>query len=213
MRWPSIANLLSGIQVPSGYEVDFLSETEIELLISKISSWYPALATGSESCHLDPNFYRREVNLKEAKDDRDICVAIVKFGEEIVALYSLGADWKANWLGGKLTVIAPEHRNANLGYLCMAIFERAGHLVKAGMIWVTGTLQHPYTQKLMEKCNFRLCGIVPACDRDTIDGKPRYVTEALYVKVLAPSNELQEIKPENLTDRTRAFLSFLDGHR
>lgn len=72
------------------------------------------------------------------------------------------------------------------------------------------TLKTRHQQVIAERRGFQLVGIVPGYDRDVItDGVVKRVYEALYAKLLVPSDELYIPPPESFTKRTRAVWSTL----
>jgi hypothetical protein len=74
--------------------------------------------------------------------------------------------------------------------------------------------QHPFSQAVLEKCGFKLVGIVPAHDRDRVrPGTVKRVFEALYIKLLVPPEEILEPSLDALLPETRRLYEFLFKQR
>jgi hypothetical protein len=68
-----------------------------------------------------------------------------------------------------------------------------------------GTLKGMRQQKNAERHGFRLCGLLPAIDRDAIaPGVIRRVYEGIYVKVLAAESEVHVPDWDDLGEHARA---------
>jgi hypothetical protein len=213
MRWPDLLEAVGrNFRAPDGYTLEQLAAADVGPLAEALARWYPDIAVGAESVHLDPTFYETHCFLRGGDSDRPIFCFVFRHSGSIVAMATIEKN------DGSLTVIsrmgaaAPEHRNQGLANTAPIIIESLARKMGAELLYHVVTLKSAHQQRVAEKYGYVLAGIIPAHDRDLIaPGTIRRVYEALYIKVLVP-DEAIALPPANaLTERTRAAWLALFG--
>ncbi len=212
MKWPDLQNVMTTISVPEGVRFESLHLSDCSTMVTKLSSWFPDITVGSESCHLNENYYAKAYFLEGSGniEDHDGIALKATFEGEIIGLLTFTRDVAAETLTSHMGAVDPNFRGAGMGYAGPQILESTARAMGAGLAYYFTTLKHPYTQKCAEKCGFKLVGIVPAFDRDMISPKNvKRVYEAIYAKCLSPDSEIFTPPAEALTPNTKALFDFL----
>lgn len=216
MSWRGVDYLATQIarhpylQLPPGYSLDQLSITEVPDLVDSLQAWYPDIAVGSESCHLDPRFYYERVQLRESTDDRVIFPVTIKHQGRILSLINLEKDPDELTIEAKMGVVHPSYRGMGLGYLGPGLLEVMGRGSGAELAYYFTTLKIPHEQIISENLGYRLVGILPASDRQQVRaGKILRVPEAIYAKVLVGDEALFHPPEGALTPATKKFWDFI----
>lgn len=210
MQWKPLTQIFQNIPVPAGYTPDQLSAADVPKVVALLKQWYPDIVVGSETCHLDPDFYREHVFLAGGDANRDIFPMLIKEGDEIAWFVTFERNPDALTVTSRLGAIAPNHRGRGLANLGPIILETLGREMGAGLAYYYATLKIPHQQLAAEKYGFQLVGIVPAFDRDMVSpGVIKRVFEACYAKVLVPNTELFTPPPGSLTPTTQKLWDFL----
>lgn len=220
MPWRSVEALAQEtsrhpyLALPPGYSLDQLRASEVPVLVDSLRTWYPDIAVGSESCHLDPDFYYARVQLREATDDRVIFPITIKHQGRIISLVNLEKDPEELTIEAKMGVVQPQYRGMGLGYLGPGLLEVMGRASGAELAYYFTTLKIPQEQIISENLGYRLVGILPASDRQQVRaGKVLRVPEAIYAKVLVGDDKLFHPPEEALTPATRRFWNFVFGNQ
>jgi hypothetical protein len=80
--WPIVESL--ALPLHESIALDVLHQDEIDELVTGLKAWYPGIATGMESCHLEPAFYRQHAVLSGGDLTRDLLPIVFKRGGCIV---------------------------------------------------------------------------------------------------------------------------------
>jgi RimJ/RimL family protein N-acetyltransferase len=208
MQWPTESVIQQAAErlglFPKGMVFHQLTEADIAEVIASLKQWYAAITVGAESRHLQPDFYRQKVFMKGDEEQRDTFVGLLRDGGSLVAFYSIERDAYSLALKGRLAVVNPSYRGKKIAQTIPKLFELFGRLCGAGVIYYFVTLEHPISQHLSERFGYQLCGIVPGYDRDMISpGVVKRVYEAIYAKVLVPSDDLHLPQRSNLSDKVK----------
>jgi hypothetical protein len=211
VRWPSLEPPPPEIAVPAGYTLQQLGAHHVPELIQQLESWYPAIHVGAESCHLRGEFYLEQVHLAGAGlPEKNIAGWAFSTGGRTVALVTVERNLNARTLAGRLGVVHPAHRGNGLSLAMIRLMDHVALAMGMELISTFATLAHPLTQRVLEQSGYRLAGIVPGYDRDMVhEGTVRRVYEALYVKLLVPTSEIEQPSPDALTPGASALLAFL----
>jgi hypothetical protein len=212
MQWPNAEELADLTRSISEHEVSVLHSHEIIELITKLKDWYPDIEVGTESIHLESEFYEGNCFLADNLDSRarSIIPIVVKQERQIIAFVSFQFEERSGTLTSRLGAVNPKNRGEKIGHLGPALLEALGNYLKAGLIFYQATLKIPHQQVIAERMGFQLVGIMPAIDLDLVEaGKVRRVFEAQYAKVLANESEVQRPDFKNLTEKTKALYDVL----
>ncbi len=215
VHWPRLETLSSSVTLPEGYTFRPIAEDEVPTVIDRLRAWYPDVVVGSESCHLDESFWREQVMLQgEETSGKTLYGLGFWHGPEYTGFITFELDPRARVLHGRLGVVSPEHRHAQLMFTAIQLAELIARAAGAEIILNYATLQHSYSQAVLEKCGFKLVGITPAHDRDMVrPGTVKRVFEALYVKLLVPPDEILEPRTEAMLPEVRRLYDHLFGPR
>ncbi len=204
LDWPPLSRVAEDSQIPEGFSLDQLEGNEVTELARLLRAWYPDIHVGSESCHLNPRFYREKVFLKGGARKRDIICGVVKKNTEIVAMETVQRDVDARTVCVRLAVIHPKHRGTGLSHFVLAFLEAVGRASGAELAYSFISLKTLAHQVGPPKMGFELVGIVPAFDRDLVEpNKVRRVFEAIWAKVLVERQQLLVPDKSQLSDRMR----------
>jgi hypothetical protein len=210
MKWASMDILRSKIEIPAGYSLELLKREDVLQLTENLRQWYPDIVVGSETCHLDPQFYFAKTFLAGSAEDQNLVPIVMKEGMNICLFITLEKNPDAMTITSRMGAIAPDHRGKGLANLGPIILETMGRSMGAELAYYFATLKIPHQQVSAETCGFRLVGIVPAFDRDMVSpGNVKRVYEALYAKVLVPEDAIVLPHPKALTPTTKALWDFL----
>jgi hypothetical protein len=206
MRWAPIEALLSGLAIPEGIYFEQLGRSGIDEVIQRLRVWYPDIAVGAESRHLDREFYEREYSLAAGDEDRRLYGFVCRGTDsgEMVGFMSLEKNVRARQIWSPMGAVEPTKRGAGIGQFGAVILEHVGRAIGAEVAFYQVTLKTNRQQKNAQRHGFKLCGILPAIDRDEISpGLVRRVYEGVYVKVLAPPSEVELPLWANLEEPAR----------
>jgi len=208
MQWPTVEDLTARAPLPPGYRYTYLTRGEIPVLIDSLKVWYPEISVGNASCHMRESFYAEKVYLGDATN-RDFLVTLFKFGDEMAAVFSVERDLDSQVIYGRIGVISPDHRGANLSRAFLSLEEAIGRAMGMGMIYGLATLKYPQFQRSFERMGWQLIGIMPGFDQELVaPSEIRRVYEAVYVKVLEPSRLLAPSK-DTMTPAVRELYELL----
>jgi hypothetical protein len=108
--------------------------------------------------------------------------------------------------------VALAHRRAGLGACFPALMVAMGRAMGLGMVYSLATLKTPAMQRAFEQAGWQLIGIMPGFDREvTAPGVVRRVYEAIYVRLLAPPDEILPPSDEGMRPATRELFERLFG--
>jgi len=208
MKWPTVDELTIRAPLPSGYRYAFPARAEFREIIDALGAWYPGIAVGNASCHMRESFYVDKVYLGDS-DERDFLVTLLKFHDELVAIFSVERDVDSRVIYGRIGAISPAHRGSNLSRSLLSLEEAIGRSMGMGMVYGLATLKYPYFQRTFERMGWQLIGIMPGFDQELITpGEALRVYEAVYVKVLEPDKLLPPDK-SNMTPTVRELYELL----
>ncbi|MDB5038260.1 MAG: hypothetical protein JWQ35_1788 [Bacteriovoracaceae bacterium] len=212
MQWPSLHEVSKKLAIPTGYSISEIAEFDISNLIENLKNWVPYLTVGSESEHLEANFYRDSVCLLDSSRDRDHYGILIKFNGELVGFCTFKKCSRSLTVESGLSAVSSKHRGHNLGNLIFEFWHEVSKLMHAETMIGIGTLQSIQAQLLAEKWNFKLVGIIPGYDIGlNRQGERKRVYEAFYIKHLVPDSALELPSSENLTAQTKKLFEVLFG--
>ncbi|HWH87681.1 MAG TPA: hypothetical protein VNV36_13015 [Pseudomonas sp.] len=199
MKWPTIEQIRSFTDLPSGYSWDYLKREEINVATDFFRTWFPSISVGLGSPFLDQPFYADNVVLED-DPERGIFAIVVRHNGEIVAI----ATWEkmdgADVIFGRVGAVAKPHRRARLAVAAQDLGEKIGTFMGAGLIYGMATTRTPYMQQALEHAGYKAVGIMPGLDQEeTEPGVVRRVYEVIYVKRLAPPADFLIPSEQNLT--------------
>jgi hypothetical protein len=220
MRWLPLDEMLAGLTIPEGIRFEQLARDQIDDVIDRLRAWYPDIVVGAESRHLDRAFYERDSALRgeELGEQRDAPVyGLVCRGtsdDAIVGFMSLEKNARGRQISSPMGAVEPTQRGLGIGQFGAVILEHVGRVIGAEVAFYQVTLKTTRQQRNAERHGFKLCGILPAIDRDAIaPGVVRRVYEGIYVKVLAPAGEVHVPSWKDLGEPARAlWLSVFGEH-
>jgi len=211
MKWPTTDELRAQVQLPEGYQFERLDRTHIAPLIASIKLWYPDISAGANSGYLREDYYQNRIYF-EGEVDRDIWVSLIMFKGELVGVWSVEREVDSLALYGRLIIVAPAHRGANLIKFVIHAAEFTGRSMGAAFLYVMATLKIPHAQRALEAAGYQLLGFFPGYDREEVSpGVVKRVYQAVYAKLLVPAEEVLFPDPKNMTPKTRALFGLLFG--
>ncbi|MCF8159245.1 MAG: hypothetical protein K9J76_00940 [Polaromonas sp.] len=209
MKWPTTDELRSQAPLPEGYQFERFERAHIAALIAKIKLWHPHLSVGSNGGYLREDYYLNRVCL-DGEVDRDVWVSLIMFKGELAGVFSIEREVDSLALYGRLVIVAPAHRGANLTGFVVNASEIIGRSMGAAFLYAMATLKIPHAQRALEAAGFRLLGFFPGYDREEVSpGLVKRVYLAVYAKLLVPADEVLLPEPGNMTPRTRALFELL----
>jgi hypothetical protein len=113
MPWTNLDNLSAEAPLPEGYRYERLTREDIPVVVRSLAEWYPGIAVGNSSCHLDERFYNEKVVL-DGEPERDFFVVLFKKGRELAGALSVERDRDSEVLYGRVGAVSPQHRGWNL---------------------------------------------------------------------------------------------------
>ena len=210
MNWPAFDALAALVPLPAGYRFEQVGRADIAALIAALSAWHPSISVGVASCYLREDFYRERVCL-DGGVDKDVWVARIMFGDEMVGVWSFERDIDSLAI---YLVVAPAHRGAGLSVHTLAGAENLGRAMGAAFIYGLATLQHTYAQRALEHAGYRLLGFFPGYNREEVaPGVVKRVYESVYAKLLVPDDEVHWPDAKNMTPTARALYELLFSDR
>lgn len=148
----------------------------------------------------------------EGEVDHDIWVSLITFKGQMVGVFSLEREVDSLALYGRLIIVAPVHRGANLAAYVVKASEIIGRSMGAAFLYTMATLKIPHAQRALESAGFRLLGFFPGYDREEVSpGVVKRVYQAVYAKLLVPADEVLLPDPKNMTPKTSALFELLFG--
>lgn len=209
MKWPATAELATLMPLPADYRFGRLARADIAALIAAIKVWHPDISVGAASCYLREDFYLNRVCL-DGEADNDVWVVPLWFKDELVGLWSVEREVDSLAIFGRLLVLAPAHRGANLSVFVMNGSENIGRSMGAAFLYAMATLKIPHVQRALERAGYRLLGLFPGYDREEVaPGVVKRVYQAVYAKLLVPDTEVLRPDPKNLTPKARVLFEIL----
>lgn len=209
MKWPTADEMRALIPLPEGYRLEPFELAHVADLIANIKAWYPEISVGVNSGYLREDYYLNRVHL-EGKNDRDINVFLITFQGRLVGIWSLEREIDSLAIYGRIAIIAPEHRGANLSGIILKGAEALGQSMGAAFIYALATLRIPQVQRALESAGYRLLGFFPGYDREEISpGVVKRVYQAVYAKLLVPESEILRPNPKNMTPKSSALFAML----
>jgi hypothetical protein len=209
MKWPTADELRVLIPLPPGYQIERFELGHVADLITSIKTWYPEVSVGANSGYLREDFYLNRVYL-EGKNDRDIIVLPITFQGKLVGMWSIEREVDSLAIYGRLMIIAPEHRGANLAGIIMKGAEALGQSLGAAFLYALATLRILQAQRALESAGYRLLGFLPGYDREEVSpGVVKRVYQAVYAKLLVPESEILLPNPKNMTPTSSALFAML----
>jgi hypothetical protein len=131
---------------------------------------------------------------------------------EIVGFMSLEKNVRGRQIWSPMGAVEPTQRGLGIGQFGTVILEHVGRFIGAEVAFYQVTLKGMRQQKNAERHGFKLCGLLPAIDRDAVfPGVVRRVYEGIYVKVLAPASEVQLPEWKDLGESARALWATVFG--
>lgn len=209
MKWPAADQLSTLMPLPDGYRLERFDRADIAPLIAAIKVWHPEISVGALSCYLREDFYHHRVFL-DAGAEKDIWVAVIRFKGELAGMWSVEREPDSLAIYGRLFMLAPAHRGANLSAHIMAGSENIGRAMGAAFLYAMATLKFPNVQRALERAGYRLLGFFPGYDREEVaPGVVKRVYQAVYAKLLVPDDEVLRPNPKNLTPTANRLFALL----
>jgi hypothetical protein len=207
--WIDIASLASNAPLPDGYRYERLMHADIADVVRSLAHWYPGIAVGTASRHLDPRFYDDEVALDGAPE-RDFFVVLLRKKRELAGMLSVERERDSEVLYGRVGAVSPEHRGLNLGERFPVLMETMGRGMGLSMLYSLVTLEVPTLQASFERQGWQLIGIFPGFDKEMVEpGVTKRVYEAIYAKVLVDEDAFVRPRYAGMTPRTAALFERL----
>lgn len=212
MNWSAAMSVLQKTEPPANYALEVMRSADVSTVVGSLSDWYPDIVVGAESCHLTEEFYHSQTALMDAVGERAILPIVARFHDEIVGMITYEKNVDARTITCRMGVVAPAHRGTGLALFGPILLEKIGTAIGAELALYYATLKTKDQQVLAERMRFQLVGIVPAFDRDMISpGEIKRVYEALYAKVLIPSEGVVKPPEGALSFKTRKVWHALFG--
>ena len=213
MSWHPALAVVATAKLPEPYALSQMTVADAPIVAAHLRSWYPDIQVGMESPHLEADFYRSETQLAGVAEERSLLPLVIRHPTDgVVAIITYERNIEARLITCRLGALAPAHRNASLALLGPLLLEELGRAMGAEFAYYYATLKTRHQQVIAERRGFQLVGIVPGYDRDMVaDGVVKRVYEAVYAKLLVPSDQLETPPREALTARTRQVWSALFG--
>jgi hypothetical protein len=209
MKWPTTSELRAQVQLPEGYQFERFDRAHIAPLIERIKLWHPDISVGANSGYLREDYYLSRVCF-EGEVDRDIWVSPISFKGELVAVFSIEREVDSLALFGRIVIVAPAHRGANLTQFVIHAAEVIGRSMGAAFLYAMATLKIPHAQRALEGAGYRLLGFFPGYDREEVSpGVVKRVYQAVYAKLLVPTSEVLLPDPNNMTPKTSELFELL----
>ena len=209
MKWPTTDEMRALIPLPPGYQVERFELGQVADLIASIKAWYPEISVGVNSGYLREDYYLNRVYL-EGANDRDIIVFPISFNGKLVGMCSFEREIDSLAVYGRILIIAPEHRGANLGGIMLKGTDALGQSMGAAFMYALATLRIPQVQRALESAGYRLLGFFPGYDREEISpGVVKRIYQAVFAKLLVPESEILRPNPKNMTPKSSALFAML----
>ena len=209
MRWPNIQALSMLAPLPAGYRYGRLDLAHVPGVIAALEEWYPEIRVGGSSCYLREDFYHDRIAL-DGDLEKDVYAARILQGDELVGFWSFEREVDSLAIYGRLLAVAPAHRGVKLGVSALSGTESIGRSMGAAFMYTLVTLKHPYGQQTLERAGYRPIGLFPGRDREEVSpGVVKRVYQAVYAKLLAPTESVHWPDPKNLSPRARALFELL----
>lgn len=203
--WPSLKELREELPLAEGLVLDWLQASDVDSLTRDLAVWYPDIVVGTESVHLDPEFYYRECALgPEPSVEKNLLPMVARRDGRVVFFMNVLRDVRGGTVSVRMGAIDPSERGTGAALLGPLLLQLCGRKMGAGLAYFYATLKAKHQQLVAERTGFTLVGILPAFDLDQVrPGTNRRVYEAVYAKVLANPDEIETPDLEHLTPRTR----------
>ncbi len=219
LNWPNdeqLNLLLKSIDMP--FAVERLLSSELVNFIENLKSWYPAIQIGSESRHLEQEFYLKECQLGEPGGGtevihRDFLPLKVLNEPSGQCIGFINFQWcrRSMTLSSPMGVVDPKYRGKGVAYLGPKLLEALGRRLDVEMLYYYATLENIAQQKVAESLGYQIMGFMPSWDLDLVEGSPMRVTECIYTKQLPSTHPLKKPQKSNLTETTLALYEKLVG--
>ena len=167
MKWPTTEELRLRAKLPEGYQFERFDRVHIAPLIASIKLWHPDISVGANSGYLREDYYLNQIYF-EGEVDHDIWVSLITFKGQMVGVFSLERAVDSLALYGRLIIVAPVHRGANLAAYVVKASETIGRSMGAAFLYTMATLKIPHAQRALESAGFRLLGFFPGYDREEV---------------------------------------------
>jgi hypothetical protein len=209
MAWINLDYLSTNVPLPEGYRYERLTRADIPDVVRSLAHWFPGIAVGNASCHLNESFYTDKVVL-DGELERDFFVVLFKREGELVAVLSIERDRDSEVLYGRVGAVSPKHRGLNLSERFPALIETMGHAMGMGMVYGLATLKVPHMQTKFERLGWQLIGIIPGFDKEMVEpGVVKRVYEAIYTKVLVHEEDFVRPRYADMTSKTTELFELL----
>jgi hypothetical protein len=209
MPWTNVDHLSTNVPLPDGYRYERLTRADIPVVVRSLADWYPGIAVGNSSCHLNESFYDDKV-VVDGEFERDFFVVLFKKERELVGVLSVERDRDSEVLYGRVGAVSAQHRGLNLSERFPALMETMGRAMGMGMVYGLATLKVPHMQAKFERMGWQLVGIIPGFDKELVEpGVVKRVYEAIYTKVLVDEENLVRPRYADMTSRTTELFELL----
>ena len=209
MPWTSIDKLFAMVPLPEGYRYERLTREDVPGVVCSLANWFPGIAVGNASCHLNEHFYNEKVVL-DGEPERDFFVVLIKKGQELVGALSVERDRDSDVLYGRVGAVSPKHLGLDLSGRFPALIETMGHSMGMGMVYGLATLHIPHMQEKFERLGWQLIGIIPGFDKELMrPGIVKRVYEAIYAKVLVDEKDILRPRRADMTPKTTELFELL----
>ncbi len=209
MAWINVDKLSMNVPLPAGYRYEQLTRTDIPNVVRSLAEWYPGIAVGNASCHLNESFYTDKVVL-DGELERDFFMILFKKEAELAGILSVERDRDSEVLYGRVGAVSAKHRGLNLSERFPALLETMGHAMGMGMVYGLATLKIPHMQTKFERLGWQLIGIIPGFDKEMVEpGVVKRVYEAIYTKVLVHEEDFVRPRYADMTSRTTELFELL----
>jgi|GEM_PF-852006 len=214
MQWRSLDEMFGELERPEGCSIEQLGRVDIQQITMLLGTWYPDIRVGTESRHLEPSFYEKDVYLQGESPDRPVYAMVCRHRatRDIIGLLTLERNVRGLQLSAAMGALEPTQRGQGLGQYGISVLEHVGRSIGAEVVLYYSTLKLARAQRNAEQQGFKLVGLVPAFDMDAISpGTVKRVYEAIYAKVLVGPEKVHLPDWNALIPSTRALYTHLYG--
>jgi hypothetical protein len=151
-HWSSGLSVLPSIQLPEGYSLAQMALSDVSLVSARLAQWYPEIRAGSESPHLQADFYLHQTQLVATTEQRSILPLVIRHrADGVVAIITFERNLLARSLSCRLGALAPEHRRASLALFGPQLLEQLGRALDAEVVYYFASLRTRHQQLIAER--------------------------------------------------------------
>lgn len=213
--WPAGERVGRELQLPPDIYARAMERRDIPTVIALLGDAFPDLAIAEDRSVLDVAFYEEQVAFAgegRYMEERPLYVLLLESASRTLACILVEYEADARALLGRLAAVTPAARGKGLGLALLEAQIVVGRAVGAIHTYGLAALDNRTQCALLARSGFTLCAIIPDSERrQGAHGELRFVSEALYMKVLVPPDALTWPEPAALRPGTAALMRLLFG--